>query len=65
MCNRYEKPLNETNWFDFIERKFYTAVTSNRLMIWVSESVIREDVCPLYIKAVIVGKAMPILSIDV
>lgn len=57
---------NDTELFDMMAEQLYAAVISDALdQIGYRQQSMRHDIRPLYIEAVVVGRAMPVLSVDV
>jgi regulator of RNase E activity RraA len=57
---------NDTELFDMMAEQLYAAVISDALdQIGYCQQSMRHDIRPLYIEAVVVGRAMPVLSVDV
>lgn len=57
---------NDTALFDMMEQQLYAAVISDALdAAGYREQALRHTICPLYPEAVVVGRAMPVLCVDV
>ena len=57
---------NETELLDMMAEKLYAAVISDALdRAGYRNQAMRHDIRPLYREAVVVGRAMPVLSVDV
>ena len=57
---------NDTELFDMMEKVLYAAVLSDALdAAGYREQTLRHTIRPLYAEAIVVGRAMPVLCIDV
>jgi regulator of RNase E activity RraA len=57
---------NDTELFDMMEKQLYAAVISDALdAAGYREQTLRHTIRPLYPEAIVVGRAMPVLCVDV
>ena len=57
---------NETELFEMMKEKLYSAVISDALdQVGYRNQTMHHDIRPLYMEAVAVGRAMPVLCVDV
>ena len=57
---------NETELFEMMKEKLYAAVISDALdQVGYRNQTMHHDIRPLYMEAVAVGRAIPVLCVDV
>ena len=66
MSNRQKQWQDDTELFDMMEKQLYAAVLSDALdAAGYREQTLQHTIRPLYPEAVVVGRAMPVLCVDV
>ena len=66
MSNEQKQRGNDTELFDMMEKELYAAVLSDALdAAGYREQALRHTIRPLYPDAIVVGRAMPVLCVEV